>query len=271
MDQQCSMLLPESYEWYREQIAGHHPSVIKNGVRQIGLFSFPPSGDAPGADIRYAWPELAIFWGWEFSQCLLVLFDSMKFFRNQRSVLLVGLIKQIGTETLMKPVQRGVRGACEREFYLKLARQRASSDGSEESAVLKRFLSFTPAFFGIKSVWVGYIEVECLVLEDLASRYKYPCIMDIKVGKVTYDPQATQEKRLSEAVKYPEQTTLGFRLTGYRNVYRELSVEWGTFSSRARRPSNYVLISKDTAGALPGSMGGSGGASALCHSKKAVI
>lgn len=53
-------------------------------------------------------------------------------------------------------------------------------------------------------------------MEDLTYRYKCPCIMDIKMGKVTYDPSATKAKRLSEAVKYPEQETLGFRLTGYR-------------------------------------------------------
>lgn len=29
--------LPESLEWYKDQIAGHHPSVVKNGIRQIGI------------------------------------------------------------------------------------------------------------------------------------------------------------------------------------------------------------------------------------------
>lgn len=28
--------LPKSFEWYKNQIAGHHPSVIRNGLRQIG-------------------------------------------------------------------------------------------------------------------------------------------------------------------------------------------------------------------------------------------
>lgn len=28
--------LPAPYEWYREQIAGHHPSVIRNGKHEIG-------------------------------------------------------------------------------------------------------------------------------------------------------------------------------------------------------------------------------------------
>ena len=30
--------LPETLEWYKDQIAGHHPSVVKNGIRQIGMF-----------------------------------------------------------------------------------------------------------------------------------------------------------------------------------------------------------------------------------------
>lgn len=53
-------------------------------------------------------------------------------------------------------------------------------------------------------------------MEDLTHRYKFPCIMDIKMGRVTYDPSATKAKILSESVKYPEQETLGFRINGYR-------------------------------------------------------
>lgn len=29
--------LPENLEWYENQIAGHHPTVISNGLRQIGM------------------------------------------------------------------------------------------------------------------------------------------------------------------------------------------------------------------------------------------
>lgn len=29
--------LPENFEWYKNQIAGHHPSIICNGKRQIGV------------------------------------------------------------------------------------------------------------------------------------------------------------------------------------------------------------------------------------------
>ncbi|VDK78258.1 unnamed protein product [Litomosoides sigmodontis] len=175
--------LPASYEWYREQIAGHHPSVIRNGEREIGL------------------------------------------------------IKKIGSETLLKPVQEGVRGVCEVAFYNNLKYR------NDENDVLTTFSVFVPEFYGLKTLRVGGKELDFIVMEDLACRYKCPCIMDIKVGRVTYDPNATKAKRLSEAVKYPEQEILGFRLTGYRMHFdcgkKDLQVrdkQWG----RSRNLENIV-------------------------------
>ncbi|VIO86572.1 Uncharacterized protein BM_BM7551 [Brugia malayi] len=179
----AAVQLPTSYEWYREQIAGHHPSVVTNGVHQIGL------------------------------------------------------IKEIGSETLLKPVQEGVRGVCEVAFYSSLKHL------NDENDVLTRFAVFVPKFYGLKTLRVGRKEMEFIVMEDLAYRYKCPCIMDIKMGRVTYDPSATKAKRLSEAIKYPEQETLGFRLTGYRmrfghneNDLRIRDKQWG----RSRNLENVV-------------------------------
>uniref|UniRef100_A0A1I7VJ03 Kinase n=1 Tax=Loa loa TaxID=7209 RepID=A0A1I7VJ03_LOALO len=179
----AALQLPASYEWYREQIAGHHPSVVKNGEHQIGL------------------------------------------------------IKEIGSETLLKPVQEGVRGVCEVAFYNNLKHQNDDGD------VLTKFSIFVPKFYGLKTLRIGGKEVEFIVMEDLTHRYKCPCIMDIKMGRVTYDPSATKAKRLSEAVKYPEQETLGFRLTGYRmrfgcneNDLRVRDKQWG----RSRNLGNIV-------------------------------
>uniref|UniRef100_A0A0R3S4R6 Kinase n=1 Tax=Elaeophora elaphi TaxID=1147741 RepID=A0A0R3S4R6_9BILA len=175
--------LPTPYEWYREQIAGHHPSVITNGERQIGL------------------------------------------------------IKEVGSETLLKPVQEGVRGVCEVAFYNNLKHQ------NDENDVLMEFAIFVPKFYGLKTLRIGKKEVEFIVMEDLTYRYKYPCIMDIKMGRVTYDPNATKAKRLAEAIKYPEQETLGFRLAGYRmrfgcnkNDLRIRDKQWG----RSRNLENIV-------------------------------
>ncbi|KAL3982048.1 Inositol polyphosphate kinase family protein [Acanthocheilonema viteae] len=175
--------LPISHEWYREQIAGHHPSVVRNGKHEIGL------------------------------------------------------IKEVGSETLLKPVQEGVRGVCEVAFYNSLKRQ------NDENDVLTEFASFVPKFYGLKTLRAEEKELELIVMEDLACHYKCPCIMDIKMGRVTYDPCATKAKRLAEAVKYPEQETLGFRLTGYRihsdcdkNDLRVRDKQWG----RSRNLENIV-------------------------------
>ncbi|VDN02981.1 unnamed protein product [Thelazia callipaeda] len=195
VDEGCSVTaLPLSYEWYQEQIAGHHLSIVKNGKHQIGL------------------------------------------------------IKQVGSETLLKPIQEGVRGVCEVcllffeskiklhilkniitvAFYNKLKQQ------NHENVTILKLKSFIPKFYGLKSIQIGKKKVECIILEDLTYCYKYPCIMDIKVGKVTYDPCATKAKRLSEIIKYPEQESLGFRLTGYRmriddniNNLRIRDKKWG--------------------------------------------
>jgi hypothetical protein len=34
--------LPDNFEWYKDQIAGHHPSVVRNGYRQIGKRGWAP-------------------------------------------------------------------------------------------------------------------------------------------------------------------------------------------------------------------------------------
>jgi len=38
--------------------------------------------------------------------------------------------------------------------------------------------------------------------------------MDVKMGRVSYDPLASEAKRASEMAKCPEQVNLGFRVSG---------------------------------------------------------
>ncbi|VDK44876.1 unnamed protein product [Anisakis simplex] len=168
--------LPENFEWFSEQIAGHHPSVVRNGEREIGF------------------------------------------------------IKEKGSELLMKPVQEGVRGQCEVAVYDRinewilndvLSRNNNNNNSSKfdndrNRELFIRLAKFVPKYFGLKTIFIGPKEVQCLLLEDLTYRYKQPCTMDIKIGKVTYDPNSTPAKRRSETIKYPEQKIFGFRLLGYR-------------------------------------------------------
>ena len=60
------------------------------------------------------------------------------------------------------------------------------------------------------------ISVKYLQLEDITSKYKKPCVIDIKVGKITYDPDASEEKKRKESTKYPPLHKIGFQLRGFR-------------------------------------------------------
>ncbi|XP_070185259.1 uncharacterized protein [Littorina saxatilis] len=51
-------------------------------------------------------------------------------------------------------------------------------------------------------------------MKNLAHDFLCPNILDLKMGQVTYDPEATPEKKEHEIVKYPPLKHLGFQITG---------------------------------------------------------
>ena len=53
-----------------------------------------------------------------------------------------------------------------------------------------------------------------IVLDDMTSGFKAPCVMDLKMGKRSYDEDATPEKVAREIQKYPQQNIIGFRFAG---------------------------------------------------------
>jgi inositol-hexakisphosphate kinase len=57
---------------------------------------------------------------------------------------------------------------------------------------------------------------EFILLENLTSKFKFPCVMDLKMGVRQYDDDATQSKKLSHKLKVAETTSgvLGLRITG---------------------------------------------------------
>jgi hypothetical protein len=66
-----------------------------------------------------------------------------------------------------------------------------------------------------------------IIMEDLTHKYKYPCLMDIKLGQILYEPDAPLEKKLREDRKAHETTTheFGVRVDGIR-VYKPRSAEF---------------------------------------------
>ena len=75
---------------------------------------------------------------------------------------------------------------------------------------------------------------ECyILLEDCKARFVRPCVLDLKIGTITTEPDAPAAKRKKEFDKYPAQAELGFRFIGMRvwhpsrSEYRVFSKEFG--------------------------------------------
>ncbi|KAI6184654.1 Kinase [Aphelenchoides bicaudatus] len=155
--------LPSPYQWYEHQIAGHHPSVIKNGLRQIGIIKNP---------------------------------------NNDR--------------VLLKVVQDDARGICEEQLYKDIVD--AHQNDRTDNPIFYDLFNLVPQFFGTRSLVIGKRQkvYKFLELEDILSSYSQPCVMDIKIGRVSFDPKASNEKKISELKKSPFQQECGFRILGYR-------------------------------------------------------
>lgn len=96
---------------------------------------------------------------------------------------------------VLKPVQAPPKGAREVSFYQTI------STSSVETDVM--FKDLTAKFFGTESVKMSNGEhCEYLVLENLTQGFAKPCVMDVKIGSVTYGPDASDAKKGKEAQSY---------------------------------------------------------------------
>ncbi|XP_066994550.2 inositol polyphosphate multikinase isoform X2 [Anabrus simplex] len=110
---------------------------------------------------------------------------------------------------VLKPLIKPVQAQRELKFYEEL--QVATDQASIE---LRRFV---PEYFGTTTLSIGDKDVEFLVLKNATQGFSEPCVMDIKIGKQTWDPDATKEKIEGEKQKYTEcKEELGFCIPGFQ-------------------------------------------------------
>lgn len=62
---------------------------------------------------------------------------------------------------------------------------------------------------------------ECIMLENLTFKFRYPCVLDLKMGTRQYGDDAPESKRKSQTAKAANTTTitLGVRLVGMQVLY----------------------------------------------------
>ena len=70
-----------------------------------------------------------------------------------------------------------------------------------------------PSYYGLLGPLTGrLLGPDCyLLLRDTTATFTRPCVIDIKMGRQTYEPSSPAEKVDYEKKKYPEQATFGFR------------------------------------------------------------
>lgn len=107
----------------------------------------------------------------------------------------IGIIKF--KEALLKPIPNPVYFNREASFYEHL--QSIGVDECEPDVLIKKLV---PKFFGRSVVQINGSCVQCLVMEDLTRGMREPCIMDVKIGRRTWDPEATLEKINGEDVSF---------------------------------------------------------------------
>lgn len=103
-------------------------------------------------------------------------------------------------------------------------------------------LMFLPAEFRFLNQYLDKNLLPHLVLDDLAVNYRSPCVIDIKMGQQTYEPNAKSSKKMREIRKCPHQVTTGFRITGMK----VFDVTNGSYSTEDKQFGRSVTPSNAT-------------------------
>ncbi|UXI14508.1 hypothetical protein NH340_JMT00451 [Sarcoptes scabiei] len=120
----------------------------------------------------------------------------------------LGLLKHCDSGDILKPIfdQR-----CERE---KLFYEDVFDCKNDSDLCYQRLRSMMPSYNGL--FCDTEMNLDYIRLEDVTKNFLNASILDIKIGPITYDPMASEEKRKLQIEKYKHQTDLGFRILGMK-------------------------------------------------------
>ncbi|KAJ1144639.1 hypothetical protein NDU88_010936 [Pleurodeles waltl] len=129
--------------------------------------------------------------------------------------------------TVLKQLQPPPRGPRELDFYKKVF---DDDPGNRNLLELQKYL---PKYYGIWSPPTAPNDLY-LKLEDVTRKFNKPCIMDVKIGRKSYDPYASNEKIQQQVSKYPLMEEIGFLVLGMR-VYHANSDSYETHNQHYGR------------------------------------
>lgn len=130
--------------------------------------------------------------------------------RESSDTRFLGLL-QCNNGTILKPIIK----ECQRreiDFYQRLS--------TTKDPDLIELGTLVPKYYGCRRFTYNTHEQEYIILEDVVQRMLEPCIMDVKIGRRTWDHLASEEKIQKEQSKYKLcKEEYGFCIPGFQ-VYR---------------------------------------------------
>lgn len=121
-----------------------------------------------------------------------------------------GMLKDQHDGSVMKAAVKPMCGIREIKFYEQLQQ----NEISEEMEILRELV---PEYRGTVNCLFRGKMIDFIKLADITHDMAEPCVIDIKIGKRTWDPFASAEKQKAEEQKYQAcKQNLGFCIPGFQ-------------------------------------------------------
>lgn len=128
----------------------------------------------------------------------------------QDSAEAVGMLKSTNEGCVFKPLTKPLCAEREKQFYETVSKV-------SSVPVILELKPLVPVYHGTVTMKVRDKNIEFLKLTDITFGMAEPCVIDIKIGRRTWDPLATEEKRLVESGKYVRtKENVGFCIPGFQ-------------------------------------------------------
>lgn len=138
----------------------------------------------------------------------------------------IGMLKSVDDGSVLKPGGSPMCASREIKFYETLM---TTTDPN-----ILPLKDFTSEYRGTQTLNVGTKTIKFIRLRDLTYSMLEPCVIDLKMGTRTWDPMATQEKKMAEDSKYKDcKETVGFCIPGFQTfhvstgVYKKFGKDYG--------------------------------------------
>lgn len=112
--------------------------------------------------------------------------------------------------SVLKAASKPICGAREIDFY-------ESLNSNVSDPMIATLRKLVPEYRGTVNMSFRGKTIDFMKLADITHDMSQPCVMDIKIGKRTWDPCATPEKIQAEEQKYQScKETYGFCIPGFQ-------------------------------------------------------